>query len=637
NHGEDVKELYYYLDSSPTHSYMKGLYKYPQLEFPYGQLVTENARRGRQDPEFELLDTGIFDDNRYFDVTVEYAKNTPDDILIRITVANRGSETARVHLLPTLWFRNCWSWGAVHEGCATRPALVRESPTRVRAAHPTLSTFVCEFEPVAGAPAPALLFTENDTNVHRLFGAENPPFVKDGINEFVVHGRHDAVNPAGAGTKVVAHYALDVPAAREAVVRVRLRPQQDAVGNPFGEEFERIFKRCKSECDEYYQSVLIDGMTDEEQQIARQAFAGMLWSKQFYHYIVPDWLSGDPAQPAPPPQRKKGRNHDWTQLYSRDVLSMPDNWEYPWFAAWDLAFHMIPLAQIDGQFAKDQMLLLLREWYMHPNGQIPAYEFAFSDVNPPVHAWAAWRVYKITGRKGERDKLFLARCFQKLMLNFTWWVNRKDVTGKNIFGGGFLGLDNIGIFDRSKPLPGGGVLEQADGTAWMAFYCGTMLSMALELALDDPSYEDIASKFFEHFVAIVDAINTVGGTGLWNEQDGFYYDQLQLGGQTTPLRIRSMVGLIPLFACEILDQEHIDRLPGFAKRMRWFLENRKDLARHISFMARGCDGDEDANQRHYLLAIPSRDRLQRVLRYLLDESEFLAPYGVRSLSRVHKD
>ena len=626
NHGEDVKECYFYLDSTPTHSYMKALYKYPQAEFPYKWLVEENHRRGRETTEFELLDTGVFNESRYFDVFVEYAKADTDDILIRITVANRGPEPAKLDLLPTLWFRNSWSWGRVGEGYWPKPKLSLVGENRIPAEHASLGKFQLEFD--AGAK---VLFTENETNIERLYGVPNgSPYVKDSFHDYVIHGRQEAVNPQCVGTKAAAHYRMEIPAGASRAVHLRLTAAQGS-----GPEAARmpipVFEQRIQEADDFYHDML--PVSEPSRTIARQAYAGLLWTKQFFHYAVADWLEGDPAQPQPPARRWNGRNADWTNLYNRDVISMPDSWEYPWYAAWDLAFHMIPFAEIDPHFAKDQLVLLLREWYMHPNGQIPAYEFSFSDVNPPVHAWSCWRVYKMTGPRGKRDRVFLARVFQKLLLNFTWWVNRKDVTGKHVFSGGFLGLDNIGVFDRSQPLPGGGKLEQADGTAWMAFYCATMLSMALELATDDPAYEDIASKFFEHFVAIADAMNTLGGNGLWDEEDGFYYDQLQIGEVTLPLRIRSMVGLIPLFAAEVLDQETIDAVPGFRKRMEWFLKNRRDLARQISYMELGGKNQHA----HRLLAIPSRPRLERVLRYLLDPNEFLSPHGVRSLSRVHRE
>jgi hypothetical protein len=627
NHGEDVKEQYFYLDSTPTGSYAKALYKYPQAEFPYGALVHHG--RGKEQPELEILDTGVFDGGRYFDVFVEYAKESPNDLLIRITAANRGPEPAALHLLPTLWFRNTWAWG--RDGESSWPAgTIRRDGDRVLAAdHPGLGRLR-----LAAATVPeALLFTGNETNTERLFGAPNaPPYVKDAFHRYVIEGRRDLVSPEGVGTKAAFHYRLELPAGGEASVDLRLWMEEEAPDEPFGEPFARTFDLRRREADAYYAGKLEPGLSEEGSRIARQAFAGLLWSRQFYHYVVADWLDGDPGQPPPPAERKSGRNAGWRHLHSRDVISMPDKWEYPWWAAWDLGFHTLAFAKADPEFAKEQLLLMLREWYMHPNGQMPAYEWAFSDVNPPVHAWACWRVYKMTAPRGQRDRLFLERAFQKLLLTFTWWVNRKDDEGNHLFSGGFLGLDNIGAFDRSRPLPGGSSLEQADGTAWMAFFCITMLSMALELARKDPAYEDVASKFFEHFVAISDAMNSLGGTGLWNEEDGFYCDQLRIDGRRLPVRLRSMVGVIPLFAVSALDEDVIfRRLPGFAKRMRWFLRNRQDLARNISFM----ESPRRPGDTVHLLAIPSRERLERVLRYVLDESELLSPYGVRSLSRHH--
>jgi hypothetical protein len=641
NHAEDVKEIYFYVDSSPTHSYMKGLYKYPQAAFPYDQLVAENRRRGRLDPEFELADTGIFKENKYFDVLAEYAKGNTDDILIRITVANRGPEAATLHLLPTLWFRNSWSWGCTHEGCEIKPRIETAPDGGLRATQASLGSFRFFAEPAPGGQAPPFLFTENETNFERLFKLSNQGRpVKDAFQEFVIGGKKDAVSAQPVGTKAAAHYVLNVPAGKEMVVRLRLFAENQAPATSFGADFERVFGDRIRDTNEFYEAHLDADMLPEAKNIARQALAGLLWNKQFYHYSVKEWLKGDPGEPPPPPGHEHVRNVDWQHLFNRDVISMPDKWEYPWYAAWDLAFHMIPFAKIDPEFAKSQLILLLREWYMHPNGQIPAYEFAFSDVNPPVHAWACWRVYKMTGPRGQRDRAFLARAFHKLLINFTWWVNRKDLDGNNLFSGGFLGLDNIGVFDRSSPLPTGQRLEQADGTAWMAFYCATMLSMALELAAHAPEYEDVASKFFEHFVAIADAMNTLGGSGLWDETDGFYYDQLHIDGRSLPMRVRSIVGLIPLFAVEVLEDRQIDRLPGFKKRMEWFLNHRPDLARHISYCKHRSGGNaskDGASSGHRLLAIPSVERLQRVLRYLLDENEFLSPYGVRSVSRIHKD
>ena len=632
NHGEDVKENYYYLDSTPTHTYMKALYKYPQSEYPYARLVEESARRGGAEPELELADTGVFDEGRYFDVVVEYAKDGPDDILIRITAANRGPQDATLHLLPTLWFRNTWSWGNKYEGSWGRPRLEEAGPGSVRAEHATLGSMCFTAAPGPDGALPDLLFTENETNSGRLFGWPGGPFTKDAFHEYVVKGRAEAVNPSRFGTKAAAHYRLEIPAGGSTTVRLRLRPEEAEPPVPFGPAFDLLFDARLAEADAYFEGRMAAGTTAEERSVTRQAYAGLLWSKQFYHYVVDDWLDGDPGQPVPPPSRKHGRNAQWGHVFSRDVLSMPDVWEYPWFAAWDLAFHMIPFARLDPDFAKQQLVLFMREWYMHPNGQIPAYEFAFGDVNPPVHAWAAWRVYKRTGPRGQRDRAFLERVFQKLLLNFTWWVNRKDAEGKNLFSGGFLGLDNIGVFDRSRPLPTGGTLEQADGTAWMAFYCATMLSMALELAREEHEYEDMASKFFEHFVRIATAMNSFGGTGLWDEQDGFYYDRLLVDGRQEPLRVRSMVGLIPLIACEVLEEAIIEKLPGFSKRMRWFLENRPDLGRAIAFMRR-----RPGESGRRLLAIPTREQLGRALRYMLDEREFLSDYGLRSLSRIHME
>ena len=634
NHGEDVKECYYYLDSTPTHSYLKALYKYPQAEFPYARLVEENRRRGRHEPEFELADTGIFDESRYFDVVAEYAKAAPDDLLIRISVTNRGPEAARLHLLPTLWYRNTWSWGAKHEGCKTRPGIKVAGAGLLQAEHAEQGQRWLAAGTGPDGQAPQFLFTENETNAQELFGSENlTPYVKDAFHEFLIAGRAEAMNPAQVGTKAAALYRLEIPAGGEACLRLRLTPHTLSAHESLGKEFDQVFRDRIREADEFYAECAPGGLSAEETRVARQAYAGLLWSKQFYHYIVRDWLEGDPRQPVPPASRTQGRNADWPHLFNRDVISMPDKWEYPWYAAWDLAFHMIPFARIDPDFAKQQLVLFLREWYMHPNGQLPAYEFNFSDVNPPVHAWSCWRVYKMTACRGQRDRVFLSRCFQKLVINFTWWVNRKDLEGRNLFAGGFLGLDNVGVFDRSKPLPTGGHLEQADGTAWMAFSCATMLSIALELARDNPATEDMASKFFEHFVAIADAINNQGGTGLWDEEDGFYYDQLRVDGRTIPLKVRSLVGLIPLLAVEILDDELIQGLHGFKKRMDWFLEHRPDLSHLISYC---CLLDKSKGRCHRLLAIPTRQQLERVLRYVLDEQEFLSPYGIRSLSRVHQ-
>jgi hypothetical protein len=635
NHGEDVKECYFYLDSTPTHSYLKALYKYPHAEFPYARLVEENRHRGKHDPEFELSDTGIFEESRYYDVFAEYAKAGPDDVLIRITVANRGSAAATLHLLPTLWYRNTWIWGCKHEGCWIKPTIKAVSEATLQADHVDFGRHYFAAGPGPDGTSPQFLFIENETNTRRLFGVDNwTPYVKDAFHEFLIHGRNEAVNPRHVGTKVAALYRLVIPAGGEAVIRLRLATRALSPQADLGAEFDQVFQDRIQDADAFYAERVPKGLLEEERRVVRQAYAGLLWSKQFYHYIVRDWLDGDPQQPPPPAHRRSERNADWLHLYNRDVISMPDKWEYPWYAAWDLAFHMIPFAGLDPDFAKQQLVLLLREWYLHPNGQLPAYEFALGDVNPPVHAWACWRVYKIAASRGERDRVFLSRCFQKLVINFTWWVNRKDLEGRNLFAGGFLGLDNIGVFDRSKSLPTGGHLQQADGTAWMAFYCATMLSMALELARDNPATEDMASKFFEHFVAITDAMNTHGGTGLWDEEDGFYYDQLRVDGRTIPLKVRSLVGAIPLLAVEVLDDDVIQSLPGFKKRMDWFLEHRPELNQLISYCCRLENGPGHCRR---LLAIPTRERLERVLRCLLDEHGFLSPYGIRSVSRVHQD
>ncbi len=636
NHSEDVKECYFYLDSTPTHSYLKALYKYPQAEFPYVQLLEENRRRGRKEPEFELIETGVFDESRYFDVLAEYAKAAPEDILIRITVANRGPAAARLHLLPTLWFRNTWSWGSAYEeGRWPRPHLEQVGPDTVEAEHATLGRFRLVAAPGPDGQLPPWLFTENETNQERLFKVANTsPHVKDAFHEHIVQGKSGSVNPQPTGTKTAVHYVLDVPANSQRTVSLRLFAAAEAPEHVFGPDFDGVFEERVREAEEFYSAVIPQNLGEDERRIVRQAYAGLLWSKQFYQYIVPEWLRGDRNQPKPPDSRWQNPNADWRHLYSRDVLSVPDKWEYPAFFAWDLAFHMLPFARIDPDFAKQQLLLLLREWYMHPNGQIPAFEYDLSNVNPPVHAYACWRVYKISGANGDRDVAFLERAFQKLLLNFTWWVNRKDLTGRNVFSGGFLGLDNIGVFDRSRPLPTGDSLEQADGTAWMGFYCTTMLAMALELARHNQAYEDIASKFFEHFVEIADALNNLGGNGLWHEEDGFYYDHLMVNGRSMPLRLRSLVGLIPLLAVEVLEEEVMRaHLPQFSDRTQWFLKYRKEAIKYIACLER----KGDVGRRRLLFALPSRPRLERALRYLLDETEFLSPYGVRSLSKVYQD
>ena len=629
NHGEDVKEYYFYLDSTPTHSYMKYLYKYPQAAFPYDALVDENRRRDRRAPEFELIDTGVFDTDRYFDVVVEYAKAAPDDVLVRITATNRGPEAAELHLLPTLWYRNTWSWDVPEP---ERPSLrVGEGGGHavIEGEHATLGArwLYCD-------GSPELVFTDNDTNAWRLYHLPNPrPWVKDSINDYVVGGKKDAVNPERVGTKAAALYRATLAPGQSAVTRLRLS-NSPIPGGPFGREFDVLFGQRLREADEFYEAIIPKKLSDDARNVMRQAFGGLLWSKQFYHYDVARWLQGDPTGPATSAERMRARNHEWRHLYNEDVVSMPDKWEYPWYAAWDLAFHTIPLALVDPDFAKAQLVLFLREWYMHPNGQIPAYEWAFGDVNPPVHAWAALRVYRIERRlRGKGDREFLEKIFHKLLLNFTWWVNRKDAEGKNVFQGGFLGLDNIGVFDRSAPLPTGGHIEQSDGTSWMGMYCLNMLAIALELARHDSAYEDVASKFFEHFVYIAHAVHDLGdeGINLWDDTDGFYYDVLHGNGTAHPMKVRSMVGLIPLFAVETLEPEVIDRLPGFKRRMQWFIDNHPEFREHVETAQKPGVG------LRRLLAIVGRPQLPRVLRFMFDEAEFLSPHGVRAVSRYHKD
>ncbi|HMJ90675.1 MAG TPA: hypothetical protein VK530_12720, partial [Candidatus Acidoferrum sp.] len=689
NHGEDVKESYYYLDATPTHSYLKMLYKYPQREFPYAQLVEENARRKSNPalPEFELLDTGIFDDDRYWDVFVEYAKASPEDILVRITVHNRGPEEATLHVLPQLWFRNTWSW----KPDGKRRILRAGEDGEIVAEHRRMGEhrLYCDWKDELHESLtdqmgtrgdrpfnrPALLFTNNDTNP-RIFGGAGEGFFKDAFHEFVVRGNHDAVNPEQTGTKGAAHYVIKVPAQSSREIRLRLvaqtskpavlqrlRPadaaneqasrefssasrlqvgdtadKRSALRDAFA-DFDSIFTRRVAEADAFYAELQRDIADADARLVQRQAFAGMIWSKQFFYYDIPEWLKGDLAQPAPPPERKHGRNSEWMHLNNADIISMPDKWEYPWYAAWDLAFHCIPLALVDPEFAKSQLVLLTREWYMHPNGQLPAYEWAFDDVNPPVHAWAAWRVFQIDRKQHRKsdpeyagDLQFLERVFHKLMLNFTWWVNRKDAQGRNIFQGGFLGLDNIGVFDRGAPLPSGGFLNQADGTSWMAMYSLNLMRVALELALHNKVYEDIATKFFEHFLSIAAAINgTEDGMGLWDEQDEFYYDELRTpGGREIPLKVRSMVGLIPLFAVEVIEPELLARLPEFHARMKWFLQHRPELATLVSRWEEKGVGERT------LLSLLRGHRMKCLLRRMLDETEFLGDFGVRALSKVHE-
>jgi hypothetical protein len=635
NHGEDVKEYYFYLDSTPTHSYMKYLYKYPQAAFPYAELIEENRPQDKSRVEYELIDTGVFDEDRYFDVVVEYAKAGVEDILIRISATNRGPRPAELHLLPTIWFRNQWSWGYKEARPVLRrgmkPAEDETNVALIELQHETLGRRLLYCE-----GAPSLLFTENETNNLRLFGVANQqPYVKDAFHEYIIHGAREAVNPEQQGTKAAAHYILHLDPGENATVRLRFAPAEEMQQseNVFGEAFEQIFDKRLSEADEFYSTVIPQHLSPDAQSVMRQACAGMLWSKQFYHYVIEQWLKGDPATPAPPAGRWHGRNHDWLHLYNADVISMPDKWEYPWYAAWDLAFHCVPLALVDADFAKEQLILMLREWYMHPNGQIPAYEWAFGDVNPPVHAWAAWRVYKIEEKLcGTGDRNFLERVFHKLLLNFTWWVNRKDIEGNNIFEGGFLGLDNIGVFDRSSQLPDGSFIEQSDGTSWMAMYTLNLLAIALELARTDPAYEDVASKFWEHFIFIAHAMNNIGrdNVELWNEEDGFYYDVLHTReGHHIPLRVHSMVGLIPLFAVETLEPEMLEHLPGFRRRMEWFIQNRPDLTGNVASM------ETPGRKERRLLSVVNQKRLRRILEKMLDEREFLSPYGIRALSRFH--
>ncbi|HXM18085.1 MAG TPA: hypothetical protein VN934_04680 [Candidatus Tumulicola sp.] len=633
NHGEDVKEYYFFLDNTPTHSYMRCLYRYPQRAFPYEQLRAANRARSRFDPEYELIDTGVLDEHRYFDVAIEYAKATPDDILIEITATNRGPEQERLHVLPTLWFRNSWAWFPNAQKPLLTIAEARGDVGVVQAEHPTLGRRWLHCQ-----KPNAWLFTDNETNSERLFGTPNTtPFVKDAFHDFVVHGVEGAVNPQQRGTKAAAHYILDLAPGQARTIRLRLTdtdPGAQSQTKVWHTTFEAVLGQRRREADEFYAAVLPYPLSDDARAVQRRAFAGLLWSKQYYNYVVRDWLEGDPAGPRPPPQRKRGRNHEWLHLYNEDILSMPDTWEYPWYAAWDLGFHAIALALIDPEFAKRQLDLLTREWYMHPNGQLPAYEWSLGDANPPVHAWAAWRVFKIDKKmRGRADLPFLERVFQKLLLNFTWWCNRKDAEGNNIFQGGFLGLDNIGVFDRNAELPNGGHLDQADGTSWMGMYCLNMLTIALELAQTNPVYEDIASKFFEHFLYIADAMNRMGddADGLWDERDGFYYDTIHIPGVgRKPLEVRSLVGLIPLFAVEPLEPDKLANLPSFNKRMNWFINNRPDLYANCHHM-----GSPGLGERR-LLAIVNSDRLRRMLARMLDESEFLSAHGIRSLSKAHE-
>ncbi len=623
NHGEDVKEQYYYEDALPSHAYNRALYKYPHAAFPYTTLRAENARRGKQDDEYELLDTGVFDEDRYTDLSVEYAKAGPSDILVRFTLTNRGPEPAPVHLIPQLWFRNVWSFGRGSRPHAT--AAPHACGHAVVLSHADFPGYV-----LYAPPAEHLLFTENETNHTAIDGAANvSTFTKDAFHRFVVDGEHDAVNPARRGSKVGLCYRRVLASGESWSVSLRLTDQAPA--DPLGASFDAALAAARADADEFYAELAPPTLDVDARNVQRAAFAGLLWSKQSYHYIVQEWLDGDLTSPPPPPSRLEGRNSEWRHLYADDVLSMPDKWEFPWFASWDLAFHCIPLALLDPEFAKRQLSVLTREWYMHPNGALPAYEWNFSDVNPPVLAWSAWRVYLIDRRAtGRADRRFLERVFQKLLLNFTWWVNRKDQFGNNVFEGGFLGLDNIGLFDRSQPLPTGGVLQQSDGTSWMAMYALGMLKIALELARENSVYEDIASKFFEHFVAIGSAVfeHGPGNQSLFDEEDGFFYDQIRFpDGHYQSLKIRSLVGLVPLFAMDTLEREDLEQLPDFARRTRWFLEHHADRARHVV-------QSQDASGR-LMLSLVSPERLRRILGRMLDEQEFYSPHGVRSLSKEH--
>ncbi len=631
NHGEDVKEYYFYLDSTPTHSYMKMLYKYPQTTFPYADLVNENRQRGYQDFEYELLDTGIFNENRYFDVLIEYAKAAEDDILIQITVTNRGPDTAPCHILPTLWFRNTWSWGyptgPMHD-VDGKPMIRRlNSTSAVEATHPAAGTHYLYAD-----GSPDFIFTENETNRSRLYNVPNPtPYVKDSFHRYIVNGDTAAINPNNQGTKAAAVYKMNIAPGESVTVRLRL--SKSARSTSF-QNFESIFALRQVEADDFYTAVQNPHLSEDERRVQRQAFAGMLWSKQLYYYDIEQWLKGDPGAPPPPASRWEGRNSQWDHLNNFDVISMPDKWEYPWYAGWDLAFHCLPLVLVDGDFAKRQLELLTREWYMHPNGQLPAYEWAFSDANPPVHAWATWRTYKIDAKQsGASDRSFLEGIFHKLLLNFTWWVNRKDVEGNDVFQGGFLGLDNISIFDRSSALPTGGRIDQSDGTAWMGFYSLEMMKMALELAREDPIYQDVATKFFEHFLRIARAMSEMSrrGYSLWDEEDGFFYDLLHLpDDRVVPLKVRSLVGLMPLLAVETIEPELLASMPVFNRRLNWFVSNRAHLSGNMASVEVPGVG------KRRLISIVTRERLMRVLGYMLDENEFLSEYGIRSVSRYHE-
>ncbi len=632
NHGEDCKECYYYLDSTPTHSYTKVLYKYPQGRYPYAGLLEANSKLTRLDPEVELEDMGVFDDDRYFDVVQEVAKRSPEDMLWKITVTNRGEDEAPIHVLPTVWLRNIWEGGNKSEVPEVRPS-IRLKDGALVVEHESLGDFVFHVDAGGECEMDGWLFTENETNEEVVFSRESKAdFTKDAFHRYVIDGDEGAVNPECVGTKAAGLFRLMVPGGASVSIRCRLHRDREDNGLLGFEGYDETFVERISEADAFYDEKIPGHLPGEEKLVCRQSYAGLLWTKQFYHFVVKDWLHHSPDGTPLPKSRLEGRNCEWEHVYAQDVFSMPDKWEYPWFAAWDTAFHMICFARIDPDFAKDQLLLLTREWYMHASGQLPAYEWNFSDVNPPDHAWAVWRVYKMGAPRGERDKLFLEKAFQKLLINFTWWVNRKDVEGRHVFGGGFLGLDNIGVFDRSEEFPDGSRLHQADGTAWMASYCLTMLAMAMELAPENPAYGDIASKFFEHFISITDAINTIGGSGLWHEGDGFYYDQLVVSDKKSIyLKTRSLVGLLPLFATMTLEEDVVNTMPDFRRRLDWFLKNRPELGKYIS--SREVEGEGQLR----LLSVASEDQLRRTLERMLDTDEFLSDFGIRSLSKVHDD
>ena len=631
NHGEDVKELYWYLDGTPTHSFMRMIYRYPQSRFPYEELVTRSGARSKMEGEFEIWNTSAFSENRFFDIAIDYAKADARDILIRVSATNSGPEAAPLHLLPTIWFRNTWSWGRDSAKPILRKAAERSHIAVITASHPTVG----DYDLFCDSPDD-LFFTENETNAERLWGVPNSsPFVKDSINDRVVHGKTDAINPAQTGTKAAAHYKFNIPPGETISIRLRLTRGGAKTSAEAFADFDAMFKLRRAEADQFYNELVPNSLGEEHRAIQRQAFGGLLWNKQFYHYIVDQWLDGDPGQPAPPVERLTGRNAGWRHIYNERVMSMPDKWEFPWYASWDLAFHCIPLALIDPQFAKTQLDLIVREWYQHPNGQIPAYEWNFGDVNPPVIAWAAWRVYQIERKQtGKGDRAFLETIFHKMLINFTWWVNRKDSEGKNIFEGGFLGLDNIGVFDRSARLPDGSRLEQSDATSWMGMFCLNLMRMAIELALENPVYENIATKFFEHFLGIAAATNNLGGKGigLWDEEDEFFYDVLHTpGGRYLPLKVRSIVGLFPLLAVETIQWQLIEALPGFKSRLEWYLQYRPDLASLVSRW------QEAGMKERRLVALTRGHRMKCLLRRMLDPNEFLSDYGVRSVSKYHKE